>query len=438
MDIVLDGRLAEPFDLSVPNPDATPVLAVYMFETSFEGMSQGYYSFGPPPHELRFAQLGPDLPGGSATTRLSAGWTAGDTDSREWYHAAWTSDDSLLAGHRASPGIDEFATIETTIGRTHNGHDLSFWGGVFTDSDNFQILPTDGEPPARGTNFVFGDGIPWSFDVNQEQRDTDPPAWDTDPPATVVRSGSRHYHPGQAYSETYNVGVFGPSLAPSSSGVPGAVRIGDEFWAYVPMFGDGAGNVGFSWPNAEANSTLRIDGDEIYSIDDIHWDPLRFPGAGHTVPTDAGRFELSSDITRSTDVSLVSTRVQATWTFDAPDASDGEPQEFPLSVVRFSPDLAPTSSAPAGRSMRIPFTVEGAAVGKVKEVAFAVSFDEGETWEEVRTVHEDWFLVKNPKGQGSVSLRVHLTDEDGNMVEQTIERAYLTAGGQRTPGRQHP
>lgn len=101
---------------------------------------------------------------------------------------------------------------------------------------------------------------------------------------------------------------------------------------------------------------------------------------------------------------------------------------LPLSTVRFSPELTPSGTAPAGRELEVPFVLEGAASGgQLKKLAFEASYDEGRTWKTAQPVDGKRLSLKHPAGTGSVSLRAKLTDRAGNTLVQTIERAYLVS-----------
>ncbi|MEU3600635.1 hypothetical protein ABZ714_18235 [Streptomyces sp. NPDC006798] len=65
--------------------------------------------------------------------------------------------------------------------------------------------------------------------------------------------------------------------------------------------------------------------------------------------------------TRDADAYPVSDKVTAEWT--SASARPARTELLPLSAVRFTPDLALDSTAPAGEPMALPFTVQGAAAG---------------------------------------------------------------------------
>ncbi|NEE04665.1 S8 family serine peptidase [Phytoactinopolyspora halotolerans] len=433
-EIVLDARKAEPFDISMPNSDAEPAWSFYSYTVETETTSLEVFTpFFTGPNDIAIADLGPVLSDDQLSAELLGVWNTGassdsppSNDSPEWYHAGWRGTGTLLAGMRQAPSRNDFAVIDSVVGHTSERMGGAITGWMHEDAYSYWTFPWDLELPAEAENLVLGDGFLWSFGATQFEEDG---GYDGD---TLVQSVPREYSAGETLERTYNVGVFGPTLSkPHPLSEPGAFRWGEHVWAMVPTFGDGSGNPGYSRYN-DARSTLRFNGDEIAAIDgplDGFFEEVYLGPA----PTDAGRFELSTDVSRPREVSTVSNRVQVTWGFDAEASSEEDIQELPLSVVRFTPELSPRSTTPAGEELRVPFVVEGAGEGNVEELTVDVSFDEGGTWQPVEIVDGERFVVDHPDEPGSVSLRVNLTDGDGNTLEQVIERAYLTVKPEPEP-----
>jgi len=145
------------------------------------------------------------------------------------------------------------------------------------------------------------------------------------------------------------------------------------------------------------------------------------------VPATAGSYRVEVEATRS-EVSDVSTKVGAAWTFRSAHEGDEE-RRLPLSVLRFQPELDAANAAPAGRLLRVPLVVEqnpGADNGKIRRIAVEASFDDGATWREVPVVGDSTF-VRNGKA-GFASLRAKATDSQGNTSETTVIRAYKITG----------
>ncbi|MBE8478368.1 hypothetical protein [Streptomyces justiciae] len=133
------------------------------------------------------------------------------------------------------------------------------------------------------------------------------------------------------------------------------------------------------------------------------------------------------DSSRDHALTPVSTRVRPVWTFRSAETPQGAWSALPLSVVRFTPRLTPASTATAGQRFAVPFHIEGAAAGqRIRKLAFAVSYDNGSTWQSAEAVGGTHLSLRRPAGAGSVSLRAELTDAQGNTLVQAIERASLT------------
>ena len=101
-----------------------------------------------------------------------------------------------------------------------------------------------------------------------------------------------------------------------------------------------------------------------------------------------------------------------------------------MTAIRFSPDLDITGTAPAGRTLALPISLDrqvGAAPGKTRSLTVEASFDDGKTWHRlvaVRIGEKAVAVVQNPRGTGFVSLRASAVDTAGNTVRETIIRAY--------------
>ncbi|MDT0341353.1 S8 family serine peptidase [Streptomyces litchfieldiae] len=229
--------------------------------------------------------------------------------------------------------------------------------------------------------------------------------------------GDRHtYTAGEAYEQTYNIGVFGPDIANGD----GLFREGDWIYGWLNPFSDGGGHLGVSGYDS-ATTTLYRDGEE-YATEDAPLDEAWFE-----VPPDEAEYELVTTVTRGAPVATVSTEITVSTTFTSATTPEGQYAQLPLSVVRFTPRLALDSTAPAGRTLRVPVTVQGSAAGENQEsLTVAVSFDSGASWETVPVV-DGAVRVGNPAAGGTVSLRAEAVDRQGNVTVQTIIDAYRTA-----------
>jgi hypothetical protein len=147
------------------------------------------------------------------------------------------------------------------------------------------------------------------------------------------------------------------------------------------------------------------------------------------VPAAAADYRVHATFTSDPAFAL-STLVDGEWTFQSAHVPDGKLVHLPMTAIRFSPDLDITNTAPAGRPLALPISLDrqvGAAPGKTRNLAVEASFDDGKTWHRlvaVRIGEKAVAVVQNPRGTGFVSLRASAADTAGNTVRETIIRAY--------------
>ncbi|AVH57406.1 MULTISPECIES: S8 family peptidase [Streptomyces] len=411
--LVMDAREAKPVRITVPDRAATHTAAALNFGVDIGG--SGYTSiydmgsFG----NLRVGQLGARLPAGEAFAQYSGTWTHGAVN----YRPAWNRTGDL-SGFTANLRRQDFAKLGITVGGPAAGKTGSLSAAPLTpDGSWFDFYPDGGALPRAVTDYVLP-GVKWQYAFNQYGAPgaDGEPVWEGRQTVTAARS----YTAGKKYTQRFNIGVFGPHLYTAGQEASGAARLGDSFAAYVPLFSDGAGHVGVS-DYTKAQSALYADGEPVFTSDT----PLN--GEEHTLPAERRTYRLTTDVSRAASLSAVSTRVTAEWTFRSAHVTGDTWERLPLSAVRFTPQLGAASTAKAGTAFTVPFTVEGAAsASTARELAFAVSYDDGRTWKTVRAVQGKQLELRHPAEPGTVSLRVTLTDADGNTVKQTIHRAYRT------------
>ncbi|MEU4549412.1 hypothetical protein [Nonomuraea dietziae] len=125
----------------------------------------------------------------------------------------------------------------------------------------------------------------------------------------------------------------------------------------------------------------------------------------------------------------LSTRTSTAWRFRSEHAEGDNPLPLPVSVIRFSPKLDARNTAPSGGTYRIPVRVErqpGSSAGGVRRLTVETSFDDGATWSPAQ-IRKGQVVVNHPAVEGFVSLRAKAADTAGNIVEQTVIRAYRIA-----------
>jgi hypothetical protein len=182
----------------------------------------------------------------------------------------------------------------------------------------------------------------------------------------------------------------------------------------LPLFGDGAGNAG--WSSTDSAVT------KLYRNDELLGESLE-PGYGRFVlPQGSARYRLTAEASR-TGYPLT-TKVFGTWTFQA-DRGIGVAQH-PVSVIRYTPKLSPTGTAPVGSIFVVPISVQTQAgvAAHARLQSVDVSYDSGASWQPA-PVFGEFALLYHPASATTVSLRGTASDPAGNSVEQTIIDAYL-------------
>jgi hypothetical protein len=149
------------------------------------------------------------------------------------------------------------------------------------------------------------------------------------------------------------------------------------------------------------------------------------------IPDGAGTYTLRSVATRDVPWSVVGTAVDVAWTFHEP-GLPAPAKPLPLLVVRAEGAVDDQSRAPAGKPFVLALTAQrqpGAGEFRLAELRVEASADDGTTWTPVPAVrigNGGLAVVRNPAGEGFVSLRITARDTEGNAVSQTVIRAYQT------------
>ncbi|ONI77718.1 hypothetical protein ALI144C_30155 [Actinosynnema sp. ALI-1.44] len=243
------------------------------------------------------------------------------------------------------------------------------------------------------------------------------------------RVGERTYRPGERLTAEWNKSVVGPGLSVSQeayTGLPHLVfREADKITASLPLFSDAARHSGFPRPEEysfadKGDTVLYANGKEIGRSGQ--------PGDGSfPVAAGAADYRLTSDVTRTSPIWPLSTKVSSEWTFRSGHTDKATP--LPLLTVGFDPKVDITNHARANTLFAIPVRVDrqpGTEGGAASVRAVETSTDDGKTWHSAPVVHingQTWALVHNP-ASGFVSLRTSASDKAGNTVSQTVIRAY--------------
>ncbi|SOF02250.1 Subtilase family protein [Streptomyces sp. OV198] len=417
----LDARRTHPVDITVPDKAAKNNDAVIFYRNTAGTVPQ-HTTFGYDDYRgVRVGMLGKPVPAAKATAYYTGTWTDSSRKGHPVnYRLGWprTGD---LSGFTAHLTARQLVRVPVTIGSPAPGKKATVSvSPLLPDGNWYDGAPDDVKLPETATDYFLPNDLKWHYTVYQTTGDA------SETTEAEFESKPLSFAAHRNHSLRFDVGVFGPSL-PSGSPWPGAgqhvgagaTRAGDTLRAYLPLFGDAADHLGTS-EYTKARSTLSADGRQTFATDT----PL--VGSAYALPAKSALYHLTTDVTRARGVSAVSTRVTAEWTFHSAHVDGDTSVRLPLSVVRFSPQLAADSSAKAGRVFTVPFTVQGAATARtLGQLDFHVSYDHGRTWHTVK-YRNGALTLRHPAAAGTVSLRAHLVDAHGNTLTQTIHDAYRT------------
>jgi hypothetical protein len=232
----------------------------------------------------------------------------------------------------------------------------------------------------------------------------------------ALMSGKQErYGAGRTYDRSFGAPVIGPVMY--SGAYPNLMRDGNEVAVSLSLFGDREGNEGYSKVTS-ARTALYRDGELVGEND----------SSGHgvfPVPPGPAVFRARTEVTRAPEVSDFSTRISVDWTFRS-DTTTRE-RRLPMSVVRFTPELDATGSAPAYRPLTVPLVVDqqrGADNAPLRHFRVEVSYDDGASWVSLPVLGRAALVGNRAKPGTFASLRVHASDGRGGELSQTVIRAY--------------
>ncbi len=415
--LVMDARKTKPVRITVPDGAARPAGAMFFFHVDVDDKPYTSVYDAPSFGGIRVGQLGAPAPAAEVSAMYHGIWTHKSVN----YRLAWNRTGDL-SGFTKNVERAQLTKVKVVVGTPVKGRTTTIAAAPLMYGGFYNPYTTAGRLPLTGTDYVLPNGIKWFYQASQYGA----PDAEGEPTWESTQAGiPRAYAAGKAHTQRFNVGVFGPSLpsGPLSAVLdrPEAVRAGDTFAAYLPLFSDGLGNLGSS-DHTKARSSLHADGKKIFAVNA----PLN--GDSYTVPAGKRTYKLAVDVSRDPARFAVSTRTTATWTFASAHVSGDTPERLPLTVVRYTPKLSTASTAKAGTTLTVPFSLQGAATEAttLRKLAFTVSYDDGRTWKKATAVDGKLLKLRSPATPGPVSLRVALTDADGNTLTQTVHRAYRT------------
>ena len=393
--ITLDARLAKPVRVTLPVPARLSLLQTG-FERVVNGTSYtiGNFSVGGDIDHLGVASLGPDS--AEVTGKTATFWTAG----ADFYGLAWYQRGHAPNGLTKTVLKRNLATVEVDLPPLKDGQSATVGHTSAPEGRADRGYgPLDTLAPGPHTEYYGGEGGDWSRRLNLFG-----PNGNTSTLATPLR----HYKPGRSYVEHLDRAVFGPAL-PETRDTPHTFRTGDLMHVTIPLYGDNAGNEGYS-PVSSARTTVYRDDVKVAET----------PEAGRALlAVEPGAADYRVETTAGRDTPL-SSKVSGVWTFRSD--TTAKQTALPLSVIRYTPQLDDDGYAAAGRMLAVPVSVQSQA-GSVRITSAEVSYDGGTTWRHTPVTH-DRLLLAHPANARSVSLRAKAAGP-GQTVEQTVIDAYL-------------
>jgi subtilisin family serine protease len=421
--LTLDARLGRPIKVTVPLASATPVLANVdtLVETPNMSLDFGLLGFG---FDGMFsAQIGPDtsVPGFTSLVYATFAQAIDDdiTDSPYVFYMAWFTAGRMVTGLDRRLDWGQLATVRAEYAVSAEGvHGFrGAWPVSASGVSMGMSLVMPFRLPFSRTEYYNADGVRWVREFDETAGEP----WDG---VSMMMAAPTAFRPDSTIKERWNNAVFGPAMPEPPIDFLWATRQGDTVVFAPPMFGDGVGREGYSVTTTE-HTTVTRDGEVILD------EP--YAGVGFDAPPGAANYKVAIEADRGAPFTL-STHVAATWTFRSSHVDGEAAARLPLSVVRFAPPLDVYNSAPAGKKVTIPVTVDsqpGAKAPHNRSLTVDVSFDDGKTWQSVPLSHDDGqtvVVVLSPEAPGFVSLRGAATDAAGNTVTVTVIRAYRTTG----------
>jgi subtilisin family serine protease len=406
----LDFRRAKP--MQVTPPEGAEFRLADVSYTRYAGKVSfgfGWALLGGNLSDLMTAGVGPQLPPQDLQVQINTQWASA---SGEYYGLAWYEYGAMPAGFTRVVKKESLSHVHATFGAPvpgRTGLRSAFpypkFGAV---SGGWAILLPVTLPGDR--HEYYTPDAAWG-----------PELWQMAPDGRAIevqlQGPVKQFGTSGVSEESYNRGVFGPVAPQTRYPFLWLTRSGDTIDVNIPLWGDAAGNSGFSLVD-KAFTTLYKDGQKV-------GESASDGGGSFKVPAEAGNYLLTTEGVRS-GVSDVTTTVRASWTFRSGHVGE-DPVRLPFSTVRFTPALDATNSAPAGESFILPITVQQQATGTgsvPKSLTVEASYDGGQTWSSAVVVANVFAILQHPNDATSVSLRAKATDRAGNSVEQTLIDAY--------------
>ncbi|WP_420708270.1 S8 family peptidase [Streptomyces sp. CNS654] len=408
--LTFDARKAKPVKVTLPDAKAKGELFSpdYVVEAANDAVSFGWVMDAPA--GIRTLHVGPKVTDGSLAQHWSGTWTKGA--STQYDIAVGGTVERLATGFDRKFTSAQLAKVKIAMGSAapKKKGSVSALGLLPTSSGGWSTAVEQKLPGTRTLYLSTADKVGWGLEFSQ-LGPVDQDGWPTYEADYQVGKEAT-YKAGKTYTKSVNTGVFGP-LVDKNYGV---VREGNEITGSLPLLADGQGNAG-GMVFTSARTVLYRNGKKLGQNAD--------PVTGYEffkVPAGAANYKLTTTVKHSAKVNPLSTRVDASWTFNSKKTAF---TMLPVSTVRFTPALGADGRAKAGKTVSVPVKVHGAAAGKnLKSLKTYVSYNGGKTWKKV-TVKKGKITVKNPAKNKAISFAAKVTDKKGNTSSVKIYSAYL-------------
>jgi len=403
-EVTLDARQTKPFDLTVPEPEASPMLAQVHYELPKSG---GYASdiLAYTPAALHTAQIGAALPAGELTSWLSSQWAKAGPDgsfhgSPFIYQTMDVIPDGFPTGltRRVRPG--ELAVVDQSL--HHTSHDQAvteLTGSVPGSKSVTWPVPLRYSLPANRRLFLEGGPATWSTEVNELGK------------ASAI-GNPKSYRAGGTYEDHLNVAAFTPT--PRT-----AIRSDDRLTVDFSPTTDATGAHGATRTDTASSRLLR-DGRQL--AESSSFGQLETTG----LSPERAKYVLESTLTRPSHATY-STRIDGRWAF----SSSAAQKHLPLLGARYQPTVDLNNTAARTPVTTLPVVVQaqpGATLPGIRTATLQYSADDGSTWSLAKlspTANGHYRATfPTPKDGKTISLKLHVTDTDGNTTDLTTIAAY--------------
>jgi hypothetical protein len=284
--------------------------------------------------------------------------------------------------------------------------------------------------PSKRTEFYSADPeLAWYHQgsLAEEEPEDEPDAADEEGlPTDFVLHSSRHLKPGKTTGMTWNEGpiTVGVDLAGALRDYPLLYRMESDgvLWTRPAMFSNGAADQAIISQQLPGQTVLSQNGlgiNKSQSGGDLITDLALVP---------AGTYRLYSEAHRAVPWTPLGIASTVEWEFTT--APSEQNTYLDVSVVNFDAEGIENGYAEADEDQDVELeylTQPGAEQRECTSMTFEVSYDDGETWEEVEIDREGNRAeaeLEHPEGAAFVSVRFSATDEAGNRVTHSTIRSY--------------